>query len=248
MNWLKSILSRKRPVEPPEWPIYAIGDIHGRKDLLDRLLARISAHNGDRFAELVFLGDYVDRGPDSRAVVETLVSKPERSRLRWTFLKGNHEATLMDFLKDPSAGPAWFQYGGGETLMSYGVRPPLLKGDDAAWAAASQAFAAALPGAHTEFLSALELSADRGGYMFVHAGVDPARPLDVQEEKDLLWIRESFLEDSRRLERVIVHGHTPESVPHRDARRIGVDTGAYQTGILTAAVIDSAGVEFLSTS
>lgn len=248
MNWLKSILSRKRPVEPPEWPVYAIGDIHGRNDLLDRLLNRISAHNGDRFAELVFLGDYVDRGPDSRAVIETLVSKPAHSSLRWTFLKGNHEATLLDFLKDPSVGPAWFQYGGGETLMSYGVRPPLLKGDDAAWAEASEAFAAALPDTHAGFLRTLEPSVARGGYMFVHAGVDPARPLDAQDEKDLLWIREAFLEDSRRLERVVVHGHTPEPAPHRDARRIGVDTGAYQTGILTAAAIDNAGVEFLSTS
>lgn len=248
MNWLKSILSRKRPAEPPEWPVYAIGDIHGRKDLLDHLLDQISAHNGDRAAELIFLGDYVDRGPDSCSVIETLVSRPGDSQFRWTFLKGNHEATLLDFLKDPSVGPAWFQYGGAETLMSYGVRPPLLKNDAAAWAAASEAFAQALPGTHAEFLRALESSADRGGYMFVHAGVDPALPLDVQEEKDLLWIREAFLEDSRRLERVIVHGHTPEPAPHRDARRIGVDTGAYQTGILTAAVIDSAGVEFLSTS
>lgn len=247
MNWLKSILSRSRPVEPPEWPVYAIGDIHGRKDLLDRLLERISVHNGDQAAELIFLGDYVDRGPDSRAVIETLVNRRRGGHLRWTFLKGNHEATLLDFLKDPSVGPAWLQYGGAETLMSYGVRPPLLKGDEAAWAAASEAFAAALPERHVEFLSALELSVDRGGYMFVHAGVDPSRPLHSQEEKDLLWIRDAFLGDSRRLERLVVHGHTPEPAPHRDARRVGVDTGAYQTGMLTAAVIDRAGVDFLST-
>ncbi|MEL7452838.1 MAG: metallophosphoesterase, partial [Pseudomonadota bacterium] len=162
-------------------------------------------------------------------------------------LKGNHEEALQRFMQDPNFGPRWAGYGGAETLSSYGVRPPRTRTVGEEWADACQALSAAMPIEHRAFLSRLEISAEIGDYVFVHAGLRPGRPLEDQTEEDALWIREAFLKDTSRFERVVVHGHTPISVPHHDYRRVGIDTGAYLTGRLTAACFVRDQVEFFTT-
>ncbi len=211
-------------------------------------MTRIREHAAGSDYELIFLGDYIDRGPDSAGVIDALVYSPWVSGSNAIFLKGNHEASLLRFLREPSVGPSWLEFGGGETLLSYGVRWPALKSDKDAWAEASRRLAAKLPRDHLKFLQSLELHAIRGGYMFVHAGIDPERSIDEQGEAEFLWIREPFLRSRRSHEFVVVHGHSADDRPYKDFRRIGVDTGAYQTGILTAVVISHEGVEFISTS
>jgi len=239
---------------PPRVPegrrVYAIGDVHGRADLLGRLLVQIrhdaAAADPDTAATLIFLGDYVDRGFQSREVIDLLLSDA-CGALETVFLRGNHELAMLEFLNDPSTGPRWATYGGAETLVSYGVQP-LSPGDPPeSWVRACEELARALPEAHRRFLDSLPVSVRLGDYLFVHAGVRPGVPLDHQSEDDLLWIRDDFINDRTVFEAVIVHGHTPVNVPYRDARRIGVDTGAYMSGRLTAVRIEGDQVDFLST-
>ncbi len=231
--------------------VYAVGDIHGRADLLeqliDDLLADIAAGGFRAPPILVFLGDYVDRGVRSRDVIDLLLSE-RLSPFETYFLKGNHEAAMLQFLSDPGIGPRWAEYGGVETLVSYGVRPPRTRTSKEEWEQASQDLRIALPANHVAFLNNLDLSVRIGDYVFVHAGVRPGVPLDQQAEHDLLWIRDDFLHDSRWTGALIVHGHTPEHAPYRDSRRIGIDTGAYISGRLTAARFEHDRVEFISTS
>ncbi|MEQ8405941.1 MAG: metallophosphoesterase family protein [Oceanicaulis sp.] len=248
---LKRLLSRLTPgapnrPAPPDHLIYAVGDVHGRADLLDELLSRIDADRRGEDAELIFLGDYVDRGGNSAVVLDMLIEERRKGRFATTFLKGNHEAVMLDFLVDAAAGPAWGRYGGLDTLLSYGVEPPQ-GGDRAQWETARRTFASVLPAIHREFLEGLELWAERGCYFFAHAGVNPHRPLADQSEADLIWIRGPFLDSERKLERIIVHGHSPEPEAHADERRIGVDTGAYATGVLTAAKLHAGRVTFVQT-
>ena len=243
---LKSLWKGVERPDPPEGLIYAIGDIHGRLDLLDTLLDLIAKDADGAPCELVFLGDYIDRGDQSRGVIDRLIEVQSWS-LSSCFLMGNHEATLLDFLKGGPVGPSWMQYGGGETLLSYGVRPPLGRGTDEEWEDTRQALASAISPEQLAFYQSLQLSAERGCYLFVHAGVDPNTPLAQQTERSLLWIRDEFLSATRPLERVIVHGHTPEDQPHADDRRIGLDTGAYLTGRLTAVRLEHGQTRFIST-
>tara|TARA_R110002072_G_scaffold133315_3_gene273759 strand:- start:2654 stop:3286 length:633 start_codon:yes stop_codon:yes gene_type:complete len=210
-------------------------------------MREIVDHNNGQLAEVILLGDYIDRGPDSAGVVEDILTRPELKDFELTCLKGNHEATLLEFLDDPGVGPSWGQYGGQETLISYGVQPPLKKTDQDAWEACRQAFRSTLPKAHLEFYQSLQLKAERGDYFFAHAGIDPSRSLDLQREADLLWSREKFLFDTRKAEKIIVHGHTPEEKPHRDHRRVGLDTGAYQTGRLSVGCFSGEDVSFWTT-
>jgi serine/threonine protein phosphatase 1 len=162
------------------------------------------------------------------------------------FLKGNHEAAMLQFLDDPTIGPRWAEFGGVETLVSYGVKPPRTRTSAEEWARASEELNRALPGDHRSFLNSLDVSVRIGDYVFVHAGVRPGVPLEQQTEQDMLWIREEFLNDRRGLGAVIVHGHTPTAAPHRDHRRIGVDTGAYLSGRLTAARFENDSVDFVT--
>lgn len=233
-----------RPTIGEDRRVYAIGDIHGRQDLFRRAINEIADHNKGAEAEIILLGDYIDRGPDSAGVVEDILTKPELKDFKLTCLKGNHEATLLEFLSDPGIGPSWFQYGGQEAMISYGVQPPLSKTDPEVWEACRRSLKATLPASHLDFYQSLELMAVRGDYLFVHAGVDPSKSLDEQEEADLLWSREKFLSDNRRLDKVIVHGHTPEGKPHHDYRRVGLDTGAYQTGRLSVGYFSGENVNF----
>lgn len=228
----------KRPTALENRRVFAIGDIHGCDDLLEGLIAGMqSVAAGDPNPPLfIFLGDYVDRGPASRQVIQRLVSFREAGH-NARFLCGNHEESMLNFLSHADNALAWPEYGGRATLASYGVDAPLDESSAANWRQVALALREAMPEPHLRFLYSLEDSIELGDYMFVHAGVRPERPLNRQTRRDLRWIREPFLSDQARLDRIIVHGHTPAQRPYADRRRIGVDTWAYQSGILT-------GVEF----
>ena len=226
--------------------IYVVGDIHGRADLLDQLTAKIDAHltasPGPQTLLEVFLGDYIDRGPQSKQVIERLL---KRSRLHtMIFLKGNHENYLCEFLKTPSVLANWSRNGGLETLLSYGLRPSMHP-SDTEQANLASAFARLLPETHSQFFAQLKPSFSCGGYFFSHAGVNPAFPLTQQREEDLLWIRDAFLFCESNFGQIVVHGHTPVAQPDIRANRINIDTGAYATGRLTCLVLERGGLTFL---
>lgn len=224
--------------------LYAIGDIHGRLDLLERAIKAIerdvAEHGSD--AVTVTLGDYVDRGPASRGVIERLAANPFPTP--YIALKGNHEALLDAFLADPTVGLQWRRLGGLETLHSYGVPVSgVMVGRDLDQAA--EALRAALPTAHTGFLQSLRTSLSHGRYFLCHAGVRPGVPLERQDENDLLWIREEFLRSNMDFGKIVVHGHTPIEQPEVLPNRINIDTGAFATGRLTCVALDQAGHRFL---
>lgn len=226
---------------PPDCVIWAVGDIHGRADLSDRLLATIRADlaavtSGRRV--VVMLGDHIDRGPDSRGVLNQLCALAADPSLESHFIRGNHEDRLEAFLGDPGVGPSWCDYGGRETLASYGVSPPTMRGDLDGWAGSARAMAEALRGPHLELLARQHVSVSIGDYFFCHAGARPGIPLSDQSPDDLMWIRQPFLDHPARFEQVVVHGHTPTEVVVSNARRIGVDTGAYATNTLSAVRLE----------
>lgn len=228
--------------------VYAIGDIHGRADLLERLLDKIEAdiEGFEGKAHLVFLGDYIDRGLQSRQVIEILLSD-RLEPFETHFLKGNHEDAILSFLADPGFGPKWAAYGGRETLVSYGVRPPRSLSLNTEWERAHDAFLKAIPNVHQKFLMTLPTSVRIGGYGFAHAGLRPGKTFAEQSDDDLMWIRDEFLGGKSTFDVMVVHGHTPVDQPHSDHRRINVDTGAYFTGRLTAAKLTGTTVEFIAT-
>lgn len=217
--------------------IYAIGDIHGRLDLLTKMYAAIEADRaGVPDWRIVHLGDYVDRGPQSRQVLDAIIVAARDPRV--ITLAGNHDIAMLDFLATPSAGGLFARYGGDATARSYGVEidfdlPRLFEADHAA-------LVEAVPAAHLEFLHNLRLSAEFGDFFFCHAGIQPDVPLDRQDAKDLTWIRDRFLKHEGLHPKVIVHGHTPHEHPELKPNRVNVDTGAYHYGVLTALVIDGA--------
>jgi serine/threonine protein phosphatase 1 len=227
--------------------LYVIGDIHGRSDLLDRMTAAITRDLGSRPSNeclTVTLGDYVDRGPDSRGVIERLIRNP--FSMPYVALRGNHEHLFMSFLTDPSIGPTWRELGGLETLHSYGVAvAPLMMGKS--FDNAAQAFRQAVPESHVKFLSSLKDSLIVGNYFLCHAGVKPGVPLERQRPEDLLWIRDVFLTSRKNFGKVVVHGHTPCEQPEVLPNRINIDTGAYATGRLTCLVAEPKGQRFLAT-
>jgi serine/threonine protein phosphatase 1 len=193
---------------------------------------------------VVFLGDYVDRGPDSKGVIDRVLSLP--APFQGKFLRGNHDQALLDFLADPASYDGWCDFGADETLTSYGVRPPR-DHSLSTFCDVRDRFLQALPAEHLHFFRTLLLSWEIGDYFFAHAGVRPSAPLNQQKEDDLLWIREEFLDSSEDFGKVVVHGHTPTDGPVKRANRIGIDTGAYLTGRLTALVLDGQNQRFLQT-
>lgn len=232
--------SRQKPAGrlPEGVRIYAIGDVHGRADLLDRLISRIDAHVAAHPIErpiLLFVGDYVDRGSGSRQVLDLLTASAGAREM--VFLRGNHEEFMVNFLTKPAMLRDWGKVGGFETLMSYGVTP-VLNADAGTQMELAKALAAALPPEHRQFLQSLLPSFSCGGYYFAHAGVRPGVPLAAQRTEDLLWIRDEFLLHEEKFEKIIIHGHTP--VPEIDVRpnRINIDTGAYITGRLSCLVLE----------
>jgi serine/threonine protein phosphatase 1 len=167
-------------------------------------------------------------------VIDRLIEVSEDDTIAWRFLRGNHDQSVLDFLRNPNTGMAWCDFGGRETLESYGVAPPAPWADSETWRVAAADFATVLPLEHLNFFEDLEPFCEIGDYFFVHAGVRPGVPLDRQSPRDLLWIREPFLSDPAPLPKVVVHGHTVTPKVHADDRRIGIDTGAYASGVLTA--------------
>ena len=224
--------------------LYAVGDIHGRADLLGYLHARIRLDASDApepTKVVVYLGDYVDRGPDSRGVVD-LILGDALPGFRTVALRGNHEELMLEFLTKPESARLWVMNGGDTTLRSYGVDP---KGGDCYWV--RDRFAAALPAAHQGFFAGLPLTHAAGDYFFAHAGIRPGVPLDSQATDDLLWIRDEFLNSAADFGKVVVHGHTPRRVPDLLSNRIGIDTGAFATGRLTCLVLAGAEQHILQT-
>jgi serine/threonine protein phosphatase 1 len=232
---------------------FAVGDIHGRADLLTEMLAMLEERaeterrNGGE-PVVVFLGDYVDRGPQSPAVIDMLLQgRPHGYRRH--HLRGNHEQSMLMFMETPLENRAWVLQGGAETLVSYGVQPPPPVGaTDEDWLSVAAAFKVRVPQTHVDFLNSLERYVAYGDYAFVHAGVDAARTLEDQTDDDLYWIRDRFIASKRRFSHRVVHGHTPVERPYVDQRRIAVDTGAYASGTLTAARFEGEDVSFLSVT
>lgn len=225
--------------------IYAVGDIHGRSDLLKKVFARIDADLQESPAlepVEVFLGDYVDRGQDSAGVLDLLIARTKTHELHC--LKGNHEVSLLEFLEKPRIFELWAPYGALATLASYGVKAALSRAPGEEKALARDLFQA-MPESHRQFLAELELTYSAGDYFFVHAGVRPGVPLACQVEDDLLWIREEFLLHEGRFEKIIVHGHTPVKEPQVRPNRINIDTGAYATGRLTCLRLERDKIAFL---
>jgi serine/threonine protein phosphatase 1 len=236
------ISSPKTRRQPPRLPdglrIYAVGDVHGRADVLAQLFTRIDADLVEypaAHAVELFVGDYVDRGPESRQVIDLLI-KRSRSR-EMVFLKGNHETFIFDFLENPASLDAWRQYGGFETLLSYGLRPQM-KANAAERKELATAFDFLLPSAHKQFLASLKSSFTCGDFFFAHAGVKPGIPLDKQRDEDLLWIRDDFLLCEEDFGKFVVHGHTPVREPDIRPNRLNIDTGAFATGRLTCLVLE----------
>ena len=243
----QSSTSRKksRPRVPEGVRIYAIGDIHGRADLLDKVLKRIDADlatNPVPLAIEVYLGDYIDRGPASREVLDQLIAR--NRTFRTVFLKGNHETYLTSFVTNPPILEDWQRYGGLETLMSYGLTPTI-NADANAQTQLAAALDQALPESHRRFLSNLKSSFTCGDFFFAHAGVRPGIPLAKQREEDLLWIRQDFLLCEEDFSKIIVHGHTPVPQPDIRSNRINIDTGAFATGQLTCLRLEEDRVNFI---
>jgi len=238
----------RRPSLPAGLRIYAIGDIHGRLDLLDKLLALINDDLVQRPSlrpVYVFLGDYIDRGSSSRETIDRLIQCAESSET--VLLKGNHEEIAIRCLSDRNLFDQWIRLGGLETLVSYGVHPePGAKGKKIVELQA--AFHSALPQMHFRFFRDLKNSFSCGDFFFTHAGVKPNVELSNQKSSDLLWIREEFLSSNCDFGKIIVHGHTPTRAIEVRPNRINIDTGAFSTGRLTCLVLEGDSLSVIDTS
>jgi serine/threonine protein phosphatase 1 len=218
--------------------IYAIGDVHGRLDLLEAMHEHIRA---DLIAakpadwRILHLGDYTDRGPASKGVLDFLIEAQARDR-RIVSLMGNHDWGVLDFLADPNPHGLFATNGGEETTRSYGVE--LRFSPEMALREGHARFCAAIPAGHVAFLRSLPRSISFGDFFFCHAGVRPGVPLEQQDPHDLIWIREEFLDRFGLYEKIVVHGHTPCAEPELMSNRVNVDTGAFFSGRLSAVVID----------
>lgn len=239
------------PAVPAGLRLYVIGDIHGRADLLRRLHLQIEADlftlTDGETARIVYLGDYIDRGLDSSTVIDVLLDHPLPGAER-VFLKGNHEDSLLDFLEDVGTGPDWFAIGGDATAMSYGVRVPAQLSSSERFEHIWRALHANLPQDHLDFLHGLDLLHEVGDYLCVHAGIRPGTPLDQQDAHDLMWIRRDFLESRDDHGKVVVHGHSARREPDIQKNRIGIDTTAFATNVLTCLVLEGTERRFLSTA
>lgn len=240
-QFFRKLFQRDEPPQAAALPdglrVYAVGDVHGRLDrllLLDAAIRRDVASRppaGEAIA--ILLGDYIDRGPDSKGVVNVLTRR-NFGGLKTRFLMGNHEDALLRFLEEPQSGGAWLSFGGVATLASYAVKAA--EGPDRL-RLLSESLKEQLPDAHLDFYRSLELHIELGGFLFVHAGVRPGRALDRQTRNDLLTIREPFM-SAKSLPWRVVHGHTVIDAAEFRSTRISLDTGAYATGTLSCAVIE----------
>lgn len=233
----------------PGYRAYVVGDVHGRLDLLEQLLGSIEADISKRPSEktlLVFLGDLIDRGPNSAEVIERLRTYNAAS-VRTVFLLGNHEEVLLRVLDgDAALITQWCWFGGRECLKNYGLdSDAIVQLDDEA---ALRAIRSVIPKEHVEFIGSFVDSCRFGDYLFVHAGIRPGVPIEEQAQSDLRWIREPFLMNDTDHGPIVVHGHTISDEVQERPNRIGIDTGAYRTGVLTSLVIDGETRRYLQTS
>ncbi len=252
--FLKKIFAKKiNDITPAKIPdntiIYAIGDIHGRCDLLNKIHEKILSDSSDSKSAnklVVYLGDYIDRGRESKQVVELLINNPLKD-FEKIYIKGNHEIAMQSYIDSNGENAAWLLWGGDATLQSYGVPLRDKSGQKLTNAAMAKKLDENLPPTHKEFYSNLKLSYISGDYVFVHAGLKPKVPLAEQTESDLTTIRDEFIFSQERFEKTVVFGHTVFSKPLNVDGKIGIDTGAYFSGILTAAVLEKDNVKFIST-
>ncbi|MBZ9861746.1 metallophosphoesterase [Mesorhizobium sp. CA12] len=228
---------------PDGMRLYAIGDVHGRHDLLAAMHRRIESeleHAPESDWRIIHLGDYVDRGPDSRSVIDFLIETRKRDP-RNIMLAGNHDIGMVEFLAEAEPDGLFVNYGGVQTAQSYGV--DLL--GDGHWYGKAQAIARghmalvkAVPNSHIDFLQSLTFSATFGDFFFCHAGIRPGVPLDRQNQQDLIWIRDAFHDHPGLFSKVIVHGHTPVPEAEVKANRVNVDTLAWKSGTLSALAVN----------
>ena len=235
---------RARPASAPRTPegarVYAVGDIHGRLDLLRRLHGLIAEDARGAPAAtmtIVYLGDYIDRGLDSQRVIDCLLDETPKG-LTAIYLMGNHEEVFLQFLDDAAVGEDWLQFGGDATLYSYGVQLAAAGRSQRNLIDAQLTLRENLPARHLSFLRSLRSQCLMGGYLFVHAGVRPGIPLAEQSDRDLLWIRGEFLNSRADHGAMVVHGHSISLGGEDLPNRINIDTGAYATGTLTCLVMD----------
>lgn len=228
--------------------IYAIGDVHGCYSALLALEERIRADAAGETAArplVIYLGDYVDRGPESRAVLDHLSRRNHGDGLDRLALCGNHDDTFLRFIRNPRENRAWLDFGGDATLRSYGLDPEVYLGRVSRFEALGKALREKVPQTHVVFLENLPVCLATGDRLFVHAGIRPGISLDAQEDEDLLWIREPFLSQGPGLPLTVIHGHTAGSEPVFGRGRICIDTGCYATGRLTALKVTPDGAELL---
>jgi len=245
--------TRHQTIDKPRTPrghrAYAVGDVHGRLDLLDQLLAIIEedcARDPARKSLLIFLGDLIDRGPDSNGVVERLRTY-RHDRLQPHFLAGNHEEVLLRLVAgERGILDSWLKFGGAQCLQSYGTDPASLRGSSEQ--VALEIVRQSIPEEHVQFLKSFADTLTLGDYLFVHAGIRPGVDLYLQSQSDLRWIRGPFLECSEDHGRIIVHGHTISEDVDERPNRIGIDTGAYRSGMLTALAVEDERRWFINTN
>jgi len=236
-----------RPSIPEGRRLYCIGDIHGRADLLRQLHGRVEADaagfDGDK--RLIYLGDYIDRGEQSKEVIDLLLEQPLPG-FETVHILGNHEQTLLDFLQHPRSAASWLSFGGRACLDSYGIK--LGPGSvNKGITGIRDEFQRKIPEKHLAFFEGCKVVYCEGGYCFVHAGIRPGVPLGDQRNEDLLWIREDFTGSRQQHEYVVVHGHTISEEVEFRPNRIGIDTGAFYTGVLTCLVLEGVEQRLLQT-
>jgi serine/threonine protein phosphatase 1 len=240
-----------QPSVPAGTRVYAVGDIHGQRGLFERLLEKIAAdlaYSAPERVVLVSLGDIIDRGAESRRVIELLMGEAatgELAGIQIVTIRGNHEDSLTQFLADFSTAAGWLRYGGLETIRSYAGSIPDGMVQD--WPALQKLLYRSLPPDHLRFLARMPVSHVEGDYLFVHAGIRPGVALERQDPYDLMWIREPFLSSTQPARKLVVHGHTVVPAPDIRPNRIGIDTGAYRSGRLTCLVLEGDERRFLST-
>ncbi len=241
LQFLRSLFSESDAANLPSIPagqrVYAVGDIHGRLDLFEALIEAIEqddADAGSASSTVILLGDLVDRGPDPAGVVRRAREWQDQREVR--ILSGNHEEMFLRSFKDEEMMRHFLRHGGRQTIMSYGVGRKALS--EASITEAQALMDAAVPESERVYIANFEDMIVIGQYVFVHAGIDPQVPLEAQRKSDLRWIREPFLSHSEPLEKVVVHGHTICNEPEDRGNRIGIDTGAYSSGRLTALVLE----------
>lgn len=249
-GWGKKAGPTPRPPAslPPGQRVYAVGDVHGRFDLLQDLIARIEADNAARApseVHVVLLGDLIDRGPQSREIVAFFL-RGAPGFAKWHFIMGNHEEMLLKLIDQPDAEllPQFLHYGGRETFESYGAPQRILDTPDLY---APDTLFFYIPEEHRVFLRRMEDGILVGDYFFTHAGIRPGVPIDDQDQQDLRWIRRDFLESDTDHGMIVIHGHTVTDEAEVRPNRIGIDTGAYRSGRLTALGLEGAERWFIQT-